>query len=229
MTESFRIMPCFLPLGSRHQSNLAWELWSPQHFLYKTSAASSWFPPASRFMVLSTHPQHTGLPGAGFGWLPRLLGTCLCTGCSRQPLIRGHRPPPEASWATRRPEAAGPVQPACLPPPRELVITRTHAPCLQTGKQALAAHMRPVSDEHHHGPEEHVLTGRRKSECDGRLWLLPSPTLNCHRTGVVVVRPGQPGVMFSPMLEHITHRQQVLFARPWFPLSVIREWFLRYL
>lgn len=84
-------------------------------------------------------PRCAGLPGAGAGRLPGLLGTCLRTGRSRQPLISGRGPPPAACWATSRPKAAGPVRPARRPLAHSQAA-ETHALCLQIGKQAAGPH-----------------------------------------------------------------------------------------
>lgn len=76
-----------------------------------------------------------------------------------------------------------------------------------------------MNDEHCHGPDEHVLTGRRKSECGGRLCFCQLLPLS-QGEWVVIARPEQTRCVLSPMLGHITHRQQVLFSRPWFSPSV---------
>lgn len=132
-------------------------------------------------------PHHTGLPGAGTGWLPRLRDTCLHTGCSRQPLISSCGPPPAACWATRKPEAAGPVWPAHL----ELTTTGKHAPCLQIEKQALATHRLLVSDECCHRLEERVLTGTRKLEWGRRLCPPLSPAYKSDEGQAAATRPSR--------------------------------------
>lgn len=99
-------------------------------------------PPAA-VLANPTELAYLGRAQAGFlgCWAP------VCTGRSRRPLICGCGPPPAACWATRRPEAAGPAQPAHRPLARSLAATGTHAPCSHTEKPAPGPHTGCRRDE----------------------------------------------------------------------------------
>lgn len=133
-------------------------LWPPWHTGAFPNLATCLWAPGS----CPHQPCCAGLPGAGAGRLPGLLGTCLQTGCSRRPLISGRGPPPAACWATRRPKAAGPVQPACRPLAHSQLLR--HTPCVYKLESRLLGHTQ-APHKLGRGLEERVITGmRRKCE-----------------------------------------------------------------
>ena len=224
--------PRYAPLGSAARTRTSGHLRKPS----RGSPASlawpvPWHAGAGPNPAPRLSPGRRQLPcwltGRGRCSASGLLGTCLHAGCSERPLICGHGSPPAACWATRRPEAAGPVQPARGPLARPQPLG--HTPRVYRSEIRLLGRRRAPNDKRAAQPgRRNVLLQARggspspppspASQSD--LGSTPSPRLGHlpqgHLQGTAPPATGEPA---APREAEVGCK-----GRPWCGLALHQQW-----